>query len=172
MYIKGGFVYAVATNNDAIDSNGNMYLSGGMVFCCGSEEGLDANSEGGYQVYIQSGANLAAIGRSMGAIESGASISQTCYQATASSNTWYALYNGNTVVAAFQVPTLGSSGGGWGPGGGSSGGSTMVVTSPSCKLYSGVTGSGTSFWSGKGYSNASGGSSVSLSSYSSGGGGW
>ena len=170
MYIKGGFIYAVATNNDAIDSNGNMYLSGGMVFCYGSEEGLDANSEGGYKVYIQSGANLAAIGRSMGAIESGASISQTCYQATASSNTWYALYNGNTVVAAFQVPTLGSSGGGWGPGGGSSGGSTMVVTSPSCKLYSGVTGSGTSFWSGKGYSNASGGSSVSLSSYSSGGG--
>jgi hypothetical protein len=48
----------------------------------------------------------------------------------------------------------------------------MVVTSPSCKLYSGVTGSGTSFWSGKGYSNASGGSNVSLSSYSGGGGGW
>lgn len=170
MYIKGGYVYAVATNNDAIDSNGNMYLSGGMVFCCGSEEGLDANSEGGYKVYIQSGANIAAIGRSMGAIESGASISQTCYSATASSQTWYALYNGNTVVAAFRTPTLGSSGGGWGPGGGS-GGNTMVVTSPSCKLYSGVTGSGTSFWSGNGYSNASGGSSVSLSNYS-GGSGW
>ena len=170
MYIKGGYVYAVATNNDAIDSNGNMYLSGGMVFCCGSEEGLDANSEGGYKVYIQSGANIAAIGRSMGAIESGASISQTCYSATASSQTWYALYNGNTVVAAFRTPTLGSSGGGYGPGGGS-GGNTMVVTSPSCKLYSGVTGSGTSFWSGNGYSNASGGSSVSLSNYS-GGSGW
>ena len=170
MYINGGYVYAVATNNDAIDSNGNMYLSGGMVFCCGSEEGLDANSEGGYKVYIQSGANLAAIGRSMGAIESGASISQTCYSTTASSQTWYALYNGNTVVAAFRTPTLGSSGGGYGPGGGS-GGNTMVVTSPSCKLYSGVTGSGTSFWSGNGYSNASGGSSVSLSNYS-GGSGW
>jgi len=146
-----------------------MYLSGGMVFCCGSEEGLDANSEGGYKAYIQSGANLAAIGRSMGAIESGASISQTCYQTTASSSTWYALYNGSTVVAAFQTPTLSSSGGGYGPGGGG-GSNTMVVTSPSCKLYSGVTGSGTSFWSGKGYSNASGGSSVSLSTYS--GGGW
>lgn len=170
MYIKGGYVYAVATNNDAIDSNGNMYLSGGMVFCYGSEEGLDANSEGGYKVYIQSGANLAAIGRSMGAIESGASISQTCYSATATSQTWYALYNGNTVVAAFRTPALSSSGGGYGPGGGS-GGNTMVVTSPSCKLYSGVTGSGTSFWSGNGYSNASGGSSVSLSNYS-GGGGW
>ena len=171
MYIKGGYVYAVATNNDAIDSNGNMYLSGGMVFCCGSEEGLDVNSEGGYKVYIQSGANIAAIGRSMGAIESGASISQTCYQTTASSSTWYALYNGTTVVAAFQTPTLSSSGGGYGPGGGGGNSSTMVVTSPSCKLYSGVTGSGTSFWSGKGYSNASGGSSVSLSTYS-GGSGW
>ena len=171
MYIKGGYVYAVATNNDAIDSNGNMYLSGGMVFCYGSEEGLDANSEGGYKAYIQSGANIAAIGRSMGAIESGASISQTCYQTTASSSTWYALYNGTTVVAAFQTPTLSSSGGGYGPGGGGGNSSTMVVTSPSCKLYSGVTGSGTSFWSGKGYSNASGGSSVSLSTYS-GGSGW
>ncbi len=175
MYIKGGYIYAVATNNDALDSNGNMYLSGGMVFCYGSEEGLDANSEGGYKVYIQSGANIAAIGASMGAIESGASMSQSCYSTTASSQTWYALYNGNTVVAAFQTPTLSSGGGGGmgpgGPGGGSSSGSTMVVTSPSCKLYSGVTGSGTSFWSGKGYSNASGGSSVSLSSYS-GGSGW
>ena len=75
MYLKGGYVYAVATGNDAIDSNGNMYLSGGYVFCCGSEEGLDANSEGGYKVYIQSGTNLMAIGGNMGAIESGASIS-------------------------------------------------------------------------------------------------
>ena len=171
MYIKGGYIYAVATNNDAIDSNGNMYLSGGMVFCYGSEEGFDANSEGGYQVYVQSGACFAAIGGSMGAVESGASLSQSCYQTTASSNTWYALYNGSTVKAAFKTPTLSSSGGGWGPGGGGSSGSTMVVTSPSCKLYSGVTGSGTSIWNGNGYTSASGGSQVSLSSYS-GGSGW
>ena len=175
MYFTGGYTYAVATGNDAIDSNGNMYLSGGYVFCCGSEEGLDANSEGGYKVYIQSGASLMAIGGNMGAIESGASISQTCYSGTASANTWYALYSGNNVAFAAYTPTFSNQGGGggWGPGGGgSSSTKTIVVTAPSSpKLYKGVTASGTTFWNGKGATSASGGSQVSLSTYS-GGGGW
>ena len=175
MYFTGGYTYAVATGNDAIDSNGNMYLSGGYVFCCGSEEGLDANSEGGYKVYIQSGASLMAIGGNMGAIESGASLSQTCYSATASANTWYALYSGNNVAFAAYTPTFSNQGGGggWGPGGGGSSSSkTIVVTAPSTpKLYKGVTASGTTFWNGKGATSASGGSQVSLSTYS-GGGGW
>ena len=175
MYFTGGYTYAVATGNDAIDSNGNMYLSGGYVFCCGSEEGLDANSEGGYKVYIQSGASLMAIGGNMGAIESGASISQTCYSGTASANTWYALYSGNNVAFAAYTPTFSNQGGGggWGPGGGGSSSSkTIVVTAPSTpKLYKGVTASGTTFWNGKGATSASGGSQVSLSTYS-GGGGW
>ena len=159
----------MATGNDAIDSNGNMYLSGGYVFCCGSEEGLDANSEGGYKVYIQSGASLMAIGGNMGAIESGAIISQTCKSCTASANTWYSLSNGNNVAFAVYTPTFSSQGGpgGWGPGGGSSSNKTMVVTTPSTtSVKSGVTGSGTPFWSGKGYPSATGGSTVSLSNYS------
>ena len=175
MYLKGGYVYAVATGNDAIDSNGNMYLSGGHVFCCGSEEGLDANSEGGYTVYIQSGAALMAIGGGMGAIESGASLGQTCYQGTVSANTRYALYNGSNVDFAVLVPTISSQGGGpGGPGGpgGQSGSKTVVVTAPSTpKLYSDISFSGTTFWTGKGATSASGGSQVSLSTYS-GGGGW
>ena len=172
MYLKGGYVYAVATGNDAIDSNGNMYLSGGNVFCCGSEEGLDANSEGGYKVYIQSGANLMVIGGNMGAIESGASLGQTCYQGTVSANKWIALYSGSNVAFAAYTPTF-SNQGGMGPGGGGSTTSkTIVVTAPSTpKLYTGVTASGTTFWTGKGATNATGGSQVSLSSYS-GGGGW
>ena len=172
MYLKGGYVYAVATGNDAIDSNGNMYLSGGHVFCCGSEEGLDANSEGGYTVYIQSGAALMAIGGGMGAIESGASLGQTCYQGTVSANTRYALYNGSNVDFAVLVPTISSQGGGPGGPGGQSGSKTVVVTAPSSpKLYSGISFSGTTFWTGKGATSASGGSQVSLSTYS-GGGGW
>lgn len=168
MYFTGGYTYAVATGNDAIDSNGNMYLSGGYVFCCGSEEGLDANSEGGYKVYIQSGASLMAIGGNMGAIESGASLSQNCYSGTASANTWYALYSGNNVAFAAYTPTFSNQGGG----GGSSSSKTIVVTAPSTpKLYKGVTASGTTFWNGKGATSASGGSQVSLSTYS-GGGGW
>ena len=171
MDLNGGYIYAVATGNDAIDANGNMNLSGGYIFCCGSEEGLDANSEGGYKVYINNGTYLMAIGGSMGAIESGASISQTCYSGTASANTWYALYSGNNVAFAAYTPTF-SSQGGYGPGGGSSSSKTIVVTAPSTpKLYRGVTASGTTFWNGKGATNASGGSQVSLSTYS-GGGGW
>ena len=173
MYLKGGYIYAVATGNDAIDSNGNMYVSGGKIFCCGSEEGMDANSEGGYTVYVQSGACFMCIGGNMGAIESGAQLSQTCKQASVTANTWYALYNGSSVAFAAYTPTFSGGGGGYGPGGGGSSSSkTMVVTAPSTPaLYKSVTGSGTSFWSGKGYTNATGGSSVSLSTYS-GGGGW
>lgn len=174
MNLTGGYVYAVATGNDAIDSNGNMNLSGGYIFCCGSEEGLDANSEGGYRVYIQNGTNLMAIGGNMGAIESGASISQTCYSGTASANTWYALYSGSNVAFAAYTPTFSSQGGGPGgyPGGGGSSSKTIVVTAPSTpKLYRGVTASGTKFWNNKGATNATGGSQVSLSTYS-GGGGW
>jgi hypothetical protein len=57
----------------------------------------------------------------------------------------------------------------------------VVYTTGTPSLMSGVTGSGTSFWNGNGYSNCSGGSTVSLSTYSSnsgggpgggGGGGW
>ena len=172
MYLKGGYVYAVATGNDAIDSNGNMYLSGGHVFCYGSEEGLDANSEGGYKVYIQNGTNLMAIGGSMGAIEKNASISQTCYQGSVSANKWIALYSGSNVSFAAYTPTFssqGGPGGPGGPGGGSSSSKTIVVTAPSTpKLYTGVTTSGTTFWNGKGATNATGGSQVSLSTYSSG----
>ena len=174
MYIKGGYIYAVATGNDAIDSNGNMYLSGGHIFCAGSEEGFDANSEGGYKVYIQSGVSFMAYGPGMGAIESGASISQTCYQCTYSANSRYALYNGTTADFAVTLPSIsgqGGGGGGFGPGGGgSSSSSKLVVTAPSTpKVYSGVTFSGTTIWSGKGATSATGGSSVTLSSYSSSG---
>ena len=172
MDLNGGYIYAVATGNDAIDANGNMNLSGGYIFCCGSEEGLDANSEGGYKVYIKSGTNLMAIGGNMGAIESGAQISQTCYSGSVSANKWIALYSGSNVAFAAYTPTFSSQGGGGYPwGGGSSSSKTIVVTAPSTpKLYTGVTASGTTFWTGKGATNATGGSQVSLSTYSGGGG--
>jgi len=68
-------------------------------------------------------------------------------------------YNGSALAFAFKVPSNSSMGT-----------SMAVYTTSSPALKSNVTGSGTSFWSGNGYSDASGGSSVSLSNYSSGGG--
>jgi hypothetical protein len=169
MYLKGGYIYVVASGNDAIDSNGNMYVSGGKIFCYGSEEGFDANTEGGAKLYIQSGACFMAVGATMGALENNAQLSQTCKQASVSGNTWYALYSGNSVAFAAYTPTFsGGGGGGWG---GGSSTKTMVVSAPSTPaLYKNVTGSGTSLWSGKGYTNATGGSSVTLSNYSGGSG--
>lgn len=174
--ISGGYVYAHATNNDGIDANGNCYIKGGLVYAIGAsspEVGIDANTEGGYKLYVQGGTIVA-----IGGLESGASLSQTCYSAGSSSsfgggrpgggggssgswsaNTWYALTVGSTTFA-FKTP--------------SSGGSGMVVSGASTPtLKSGVTASGTSIFDGVGYypASATGGSSVSLSSYSGGGGG-
>ena len=178
MYIKGGYIYAVATNNDALDANGNMYLQGGNIFCAGSEEGADANTEGQKKLYIQSGVTLIAYGRGMGALESGAQISQTCYKVSTSysAGTRYAIYNNSGVAFAVTAPTISGGGGpmltGGGPGGGGQNSAAFVVSAPGMTtsnghFKSGVTFSGTTLWSGKGSTNATGGSNVSLTTYSS-----
>lgn len=156
--ISGGLVYARATNNDGIDSNGNCYIKGGLVFAVSAsspEVAIDANTEGGYKLYVQGGTIVA-----IGGLESGSSLTQSCYKASSwSKNTWYALTVGSDVFA-FKTP--------------SSGGSTLVVSGASTpKLKSGVTASGTEIFNGVGYypATSSGGSSVSLSSYSGNSGG-
>lgn len=156
--ISGGLVYARATNNDGIDSNGNCYIKGGLVFAVSAsspEVAIDANTESGYKLYVQGGTIVA-----IGGLESGASLTQSCYKASSwSKNTWYALTVGSDVFA-FKTP--------------SSGGSTLVVSGASTPtLKSGVTASGTEIFNGVGYypATSSGGSSVSLSSYSGNSGG-
>ena len=153
--ISGGCVMAYSTGNDGIDSNGNTYIKGGVVYAIGSsspEVAIDANTEGGKQLYVQGGTLVA-----IGGLENGASLSQSCYSASSwSSNTWYALTVGSDVFA-FKTP--------------SSGGSGMVVSGASTPtLKSGGSASGTAIFNGMGYNPASvrGGSSVSLSSYSGG----
>ena len=50
MTISGGTTVAVGTNNDAIDANGNMYLKGGTIIACGAngaETGIDINEHQG-----------------------------------------------------------------------------------------------------------------------------
>lgn len=174
--ISGGLVYAHATNNDGIDANGNCYIKGGLVYAIGAsgaEVGIDANTEGGYKLYVEGGIIVA-----IGGLESGASLTQSCYSVGSSSsgggwgggrpggsgsssgswtaNTWYALTVGNTTFA-FKTP--------------SSGGTGMVVSGASTPtLQSGVTASGTSIFDGVGYypATVSGGSTISLSTYSGG----
>ena len=151
--ISGGFVFAQGRNSDGIDANGNLYIKGGTVYAIcsgGAEVALDANTERGYKLYVQGGTVVA-----VGGLEQGSSLSQTCYQASWSTNTWYAMSYGSESFC-FRSP--------------SSGGNGLVVSAASTpSLKSGISVSGgTSRFGGLAVSGStfSGGSSVSLSSYS------
>ncbi|MBQ8071179.1 MAG: carbohydrate-binding domain-containing protein [Bacteroidales bacterium] len=155
MNVTGGYVYAHSTANDAMDSNGDMILSGGYVFAVTSagnpEVAIDANTEGGAQLYIKAGATVVAYG----GLESGASLSQSCYTMSCTSGGWNSLYGNSSHIAAFKAP---------------SGVSSVVVSAPSLsKGYKGVSVSGTTYCNGIwATSGISGGSESSLSSYSGG----
>ncbi|MBR0245063.1 MAG: carbohydrate-binding domain-containing protein [Bacteroidales bacterium] len=156
--IISGQVCAYSTGNDGLDANGNLYIEGGVVYAIGSggaEVAIDANTEGGYKLYV-SGGTLFAIG----GLENGASLSQACYQASSwTKNTWYALTVGNETYC-FKTP--------------SNGGTGLVVSGASQpSLDANVSPSGgTTVFGGMGMmgGSASGGSSVSLSTYSGGNG--
>ena len=165
MTITGGYIYAQGKNNDGLDANGNIYLKGGLVYaiCSGQPEvAIDANTEGGKKLYLTGGTIVA-----VGGLENGSSLSQSCYQTSSwSKNTWYTMTIGENTFS-FLTP--------------SSGGSTLVISAASTPtLESGTSISGgSSFFGGLGIAGGtvSGGSSVSLSSYTGGnsmggGGGW
>ena len=169
LIIEGGYVYARAMNNDGIDGNGNVYVKGGLVFAIGAnspEVAIDANTEEQKKLYVQGGTIIA-----VGKLESGANITGgTCKQAsTWTANTWHALYDNGTLVAAFKTPSQSSSSGGGRPGGGSSSQPLVVYTSGTPTVSSGVTVSGgTEYFAGAVNigGTVSGGSSVTLSTYS------
>lgn len=157
--IQGGYVCGYAVRNDGLDANGNFYIKGGMVYAIGStqpEVAIDANTEGGYKLYVMGGTLIA-----IGGLESGSSLNQNCYQASSwTGNTLYSLKVGNDVIA-FRTP--------------SSGGSPLVVSGASAPvLMTGVNATdGTAIMEGMIITDASvsGGSQVSLSSYTGGNGG-
>ena len=159
MTISGGYVCAYSTGNDGIDANGNLYIQGGVVYAIGAsspEVALDANTEGGYKLYVQGGTLIA-----IGGLESGAQLTQSCYQSSSwSKNVWYSIAVGDATYA-FKTP--------------SSGGQRLIVSGAQQPVVkSNVTVSG-----GTERCNAmlnenptiSGGSNVSITTYS-GGGGW
>ena len=157
--ISGGYVCGFSSGNDGLDANGNFYIKGGVVYAISArspEVAIDANSEGGYKLYLTGGTLIA-----VGGLENGSSLTQSCYSASSwSTSTWYTLTIGSETYA-FLTPT--------------SGGTPLVVSGASTPtLQSGVTVSGgTSHFETMLYTDAfiSGGSSVSLSSYTGGNGG-
>ncbi|MBQ6203062.1 MAG: carbohydrate-binding domain-containing protein [Prevotella sp.] len=160
--ISGGYVYARSTNNDGLDANGNCYIKGGLVYAvgCGTqntpEVAIDANTEQQKKLYVTGGTIIA-----MGGLERGSSLTQACYSTSSwTKNKWYSMTIGSETIA-FLTP--------------SSGGSTLVVSGASKPtLKSDVTvNSGTSILDGIVCTGAtvSGGATVTLSQYTSSGGG-
>ena len=156
--VNKGFIYAFSSGNDAMDSNGNTVLNGGyvMAICTkgAPEVALDANTEEGKKLYINSGATVVAYG----GLEGGYSASQSVYSMSGTAGAWNALYNGKSFIAAFKVPSNISS---------------FIVSAPSLSSgYKGVTVSGevkcNGVWAVNGIE---GGSSVTLSTYTGGNGG-
>ena len=156
--VNKGFVYAFSSGNDATDSNGNTILNGGylMAICTkgAPEVAIDANTEDGKKLYINSGATVVAYG----GLENGYAASQTVYNMSGTAGAWNALYNGKTFIAAFKAPSNISS---------------VIVTAPSLSSgYKSVSVSGegkcNGVWATEGIS---GGTSVSLTQYSGGNGG-
>lgn len=156
--VNNGFVYAFSSGNDAMDSNGNTVLNGGYVMAVctkGSQEvAIDANTEEGKKLNINAGATVVAYG----GLERGYSAAQSVYSLNGTAGSWNALYNGKSFIAAFKAP---------------SNISTFIVSAPALASgYKGVSVSGESKCNGVwAVDGISGGSSVSLSNYSGGGGG-
>ena len=176
MTIEGGYIYARGTHNDGIDSNGNCYIKGGVVYAIGAsspEVAIDANSEEQKKLYITGGTVVA-----VGGLERGSSISGGVCKYTTSwtAESLYALYNGSDLAIVFKTPARSASGGPggmFGPGGGGGSQQLVVYTASTPSLKSGVTVSGgTDYFGGMANIGATviGGTSVSLSAYSSGGG--
>ncbi|MBO4671261.1 MAG: carbohydrate-binding domain-containing protein [Bacteroidales bacterium] len=158
MTLSGGFVSGWSPGNDGIDANGNLYVDGACVYAVSTkgspEVAFDANTEGGYKLYVKSGTLIA-----VGGLESGCVITGSAYSASNwSRNAWHTLYdNSSNAIISFMTPASGSS---------------LVVYSggKSVTLKSGTAvENGTTIWGGNGATggNVSGGSSVNLSSYSS-----
>ena len=110
MTISGGTTVAVGTNNDAIDANGNMYLKGGTIIACGAngaETGIDINEQ--KKLYISGGYIFAIGGRVDGNL---GSTTQGIISAigSVSANSSISVSNGSKTLFPFTMPPVSYSG--------------------------------------------------------------
>ena len=110
MTISGGTTVAVGTNNDAIDANGNMYLKGGTIIACGAndaEAGIDINEQ--KKLFISGGYIFAIGGRVDGNL---GSTTQGIISATGSvsANSSISVSNGSKTLFTFTMPPVSYSG--------------------------------------------------------------
>ena len=110
MTISGGTTVAVGTNNDAIDANGNMYLKGGTIIACGAngaEAGIDINEQ--KKLYISGGYIFAIGGRVDGNL---GSTSQGIITASGSlsANSSISVTGSSMTLYTFTMPPISYSG--------------------------------------------------------------
>ena len=110
MTISGGTVVAVGTNNDAIDANGNMYLKGGTIIACGAngaEAGIDINEQ--KKLYITGGYLFAIGGRVDGNLGSTTQGIITA-SGSVSANSTVSVSNSSKTLYTFTMPPVSYSG--------------------------------------------------------------
>ena len=125
--VSGGTTVAVGTSNDGIDANGNMYLKGGTLIACGAsgaEAGIDINEQ--KQLYITGGYIFGIGGRIDGSL---GSTSQGIITTTGSTSA-----NGTVTIASdsktlytFNMPPVSYSN------------ATMLISTPELKSGSSYT---------------------------------
>ena len=133
LQIDGGVTYAHSTNNDGMDANGTITVTGGLAISIGSrspEEGFDCDQN----TFKITGGVMVGVG--------GATSTPTASVCTQPSLIYKSLTSGNalcitnangTDILTFQVPTISGGGGGFpggGPGGGNTGRLTLLFSSP------------------------------------------
>ena len=111
MTISGGTVVAVGTNNDAIDANGDMFLKGGVIIACGAggaEAGIDINEQ--KKLYITGGYIFGIGGRFDGNL---GSTSQGIISTTGSvsANGTVSISNSSKTLYTFTMPPISYSNG-------------------------------------------------------------
>lgn len=165
MTISGGYVCAwtdgTQVGADGFDSNGDLYIQGGVVYgvCIhgGPDVAFDANSEERKKLYVEEGTLIA-----VGGLERGASVTGNAYNVNSwRKDTWYGLWDSSSnAVVAFRTPSVGSQ---------------LLVYSDggAVRLKYGVSFSGTYVFDGYACmpGSISGGSNASLSTYQTGPGG-
>ncbi len=162
--INDGSTYCYSSNNDGIDSNGTIRITGGIVISSGSnspECGFDCDNS---NFAITGGAIIGTGGSTSTPTAASSSQRTILYRATGTAGTVLQLRSGTTPVMTYRIPRTYSGGGG---GGGGSTPMTMLINLPG--LASGTTYTIYSYPSGSTVSGATGfngyysGSGVSVS---------
>ena len=102
--ISGGTVVAVGTNNDGIDANGDMYLKGGTLIAMGAngaEAGIDINEQ--KKLYI-SGTKIFGIGGHVDGSLGSTTQGIVTTNGSVSANATVKISNGSNTLASFTMP--------------------------------------------------------------------